>query len=106
MEVTSAGDFSVHTEDGRELGRLRGGQTLAFRDAGATVTMEARGGTGSAMQPPAGVGGAGLRPPLIVRPASPGGTLSVRGAPYRGELRIQQAPGGGLTVVNRLDMET
>jgi stage II sporulation protein D len=107
VEVTSTGDFTVHTEDGRELGRLRGGQTLAFRDAGSTVTMESRGGpAGSAMQPPTGVAGAGLRPPLIVRPAAAGGTLSVRGNAYRGELRIQQATGGGLTVVNRLDMET
>jgi stage II sporulation protein D len=53
-----------------------------------------------------GPGATGLRPPLLVRPAAQGGTLIVRGQPYRGELRIQQAPGGGLTVVNRLDMET
>jgi stage II sporulation protein D len=107
VEITSAGDFTVHMEDGREIGRLRGGQTVSFRDAGQTVTMESRGGpVGSAMQPPSGVAGAGLRPPLIVRSASAGGTLTVRNAPYRGELRIQQATGGGLTVVNRLDMET
>ncbi|HYR07101.1 MAG TPA: SpoIID/LytB domain-containing protein [Longimicrobium sp.] len=96
VSVTSAGDFTVQTEDGREIGRLRGGQTVSFRDAGATVTMESAGGPSAA----------GLRPPLVLRPASAGGTLTVRNAPYRGELRIQQATGGGLTVVNRLDMET
>jgi stage II sporulation protein D len=106
VAITSAGDFTVHLDDGREIGRLRGGQTVEFRDAGSTVTMSSRGGpAGSAMQPPQQVAGAGLRPPLLVRPAG-GGTLTVRGQPYRGELHIQQAPGGGLTVVNRLDMET
>ena len=102
VEITSGGAFTVHLEDGREIGRLVAGQVLAFRDAGGTVAMESRGGPpGSAAQ----VGGAGLRPPLLVRPEA-GGTLTVRGQPYRGELRIQNAPGGGLTVVNRLDMET
>jgi stage II sporulation protein D len=96
VEITSAGSFTVHSEDGREIGRLSGGQTLEFRDAGSTVSMSSRGGS---------VAAGGLRPPLLVR-AADGGTLSLRGQPYRGELRIQQAPGGGLTVVNRLDMET
>jgi stage II sporulation protein D len=106
VEIGSAGDFTVHTEDGREIGRLRGGQTLEFRDAGSTVSMSSRGGpAGSAVQPPSQVGAAGLRPPLLVRSAN-GGTLTLRGQPYRGELRVQTAPGGGLTVVNRLDMET
>jgi stage II sporulation protein D len=107
VEITSSGDFTVHMEDGREIARLRGGQTVSFRDAGATISMESRGGpAGSAMQPPSQAGAAGLRPPLVVRPAAAGGTLGVRNAAYRGELRIQQATGGGLTVVNRLDMET
>jgi stage II sporulation protein D len=96
VEVTAPGDFSVHAEDGREIGRFRGGQTAAFADAGSTITLSSSGGPG----------GTGLRPPLLIRPAAPGGTLTLRGQPYRGELRIQQAPGGGLTVVNRLDMET
>ncbi|HEX6910276.1 MAG TPA: SpoIID/LytB domain-containing protein [Longimicrobium sp.] len=97
VEITAPGDFTVHAEDGREIGRLRGGQTAEFSDAGSTVSCVARGG---------GPGATGLRPPLLVRPAAQGGTLTVRGQPYRGELRIQQAPAGGLTVVNRLDMET
>lgn len=106
VEVTSTGDFTVHTEDGREIGRLRAGQVLSVRDAGTTLTIESRGGpAGSAGQPPSQVGGAGLRPPLLIRPAN-GGTLTLRGQPYRGELRVQEARGGGLTVVNRLDMET
>jgi stage II sporulation protein D len=57
------------------------------------------------MRPPAQVAAAGLRPPVLIR-AADGGTLSLRGQAYRGELRVQQAPAGGLTVVNRLDMET
>lgn len=106
VEIGSAGDFSVHAEDGREIGRLRGGQTVELRDAGSTIAMSSRGGpAGSAMRPPSQAGASGLRPPLVVRPAQ-GGTLTLRGQPYRGELRVQQAPGGGLTVVNRLDMET
>jgi stage II sporulation protein D len=97
VEIGSAGAFTVHTEDGREVGRAAGGQTIEFRDAGSTVSMASRGG--------GQVAAGGLRPPLLVR-AAQGGTLTVRGQPYRGELRVQQAPGGGLTVVNRLDMET
>jgi stage II sporulation protein D len=97
VEIGSAGAFTVHTEDGREIGRAAGGQTVEFRDAGATVSVSSRGG--------GQIAAAGLRPPLIVRPTQ-NGTLTVRGQPYRGELRVQQAPGGGLTVVNRLDMET
>lgn len=106
VEVTSAGDFTVHAEDGREIGRARAGQTVEFADQGSTVSMASRGGpAGSAMQPPTGMGASGLRPPLLIRPVG-NGTLVVRGQPYRGELRVQQAPGGGLTLVNRLDMET
>lgn len=106
VEIGSAGEFTVHMEDGREIGRLRGGQTLEFRDEGATVSIGSRGGpAGSAVQRPSQVAAAGLRPPLLVRSAD-GGTLTLRGQTYRGELRVQQAPAGGLTVVNRLDMET
>jgi stage II sporulation protein D len=101
VEVTSAGPFIVQTEDGRELGRLEGGSTASFREAGGSLTFVSRTAAGGS-----GPGGSGLPFPLVLRPASPGATLSVRGSPYRGELRIQQAPGGGLTVVNRLDMET
>ncbi|HEX2208118.1 MAG TPA: SpoIID/LytB domain-containing protein [Longimicrobium sp.] len=101
VEITSAGGFVVQTEDGREVARLNAGSTASFRDAGATVALTSRTAAGGS-----GPGGTGLRPPLVVRPVSQGGTVTVRGVPYRGELRIQQAPGGGLTVVNRLDMET
>jgi stage II sporulation protein D len=101
VEITSAGPLVVQTEDGRDLAMLDGGGSVSFRDAGSTVSFSTR-------KPGGGSGpeGAGLQPPLVVRPFSPGGTLSVRGNAYRGELRIQQATGGGLTVVNRLDMET
>ena len=106
VEIAATGDFTLHTEDGRELGRVSGPATLDVRDDGATVSFQSRGGpAGSATSVPTVAGGA-TAPPLIVRPAAPGVTLAVRGQPYRGELRIQQARGGGLTVVNRLDMET
>jgi stage II sporulation protein D len=97
VEIGSAGAFTVHTEDGREIGRAAGGQTVEFRDAGSTVSIASRGG--------GQIAAGGLRPPLLVRSTNDG-TLTLRGQPYRGELRVQQAPGGGLTVVNRLDMET
>ena len=101
VEITSAGPFSVLTEQGREVARLESGATAEFVRAGGTVTLSSRSAGGGG-----GPGGTGLPLPLVVRPAEPGATLSLRGAPYRGELRVQQAPGGGLTVVNRLDMET
>lgn len=101
VDVTSPGAFTVLTEDGREVARVAAGGTASFRDAGSTLSLSSRTAAGGA-----GPGGAGLPFPLIVRPASPGATLTVRNAPYRGELRIQQATGGGITVVNRLDMET
>lgn len=101
VDVTSAGAFVVQTEDGREVARLEGGSTASFRDTGATVALTSRTASGGS-----GPGGSGLPVPLVIRPAAQGGTLTVRNAPYRGELRIQQASGGGLTVVNRLDMET
>jgi stage II sporulation protein D len=101
VDVASAGPFIVQTEDGREIARLAAGATASFRDNGANLSLTSRTAAGGS-----GPGGSGLPFPLVVRPANPGATLTVRGNPYRGELRIQQAPGGGLTVVNRLDMET
>lgn len=101
IDVTSAAPFVVQTEDGRELARLDAGATASIRGNGANVTLTSRTAAGGS-----GPGGSGLPFPLVIRPATAGGTLSVRGNPYRGELRIQRAAGGGLTVVNRLDMET
>jgi stage II sporulation protein D len=101
VDVTSPGAFTVLTEDGREVARVGAGGTASFRGAGSTLSLSSRTAAGGA-----GPGGAGLPFPLIVRPAAAGATLTVRNAPYRGELRIQRATGGGITVVNRLDMET
>jgi stage II sporulation protein D len=95
VEIGSAGRFVVVAADGREVLRGGAGSTAAFRPSGGTVTVSS-GGTEAR----------GLRLPLAVRPLDPGATLTLRGAPYRGELTVQQAPRGGLTVVNRLDMET
>lgn len=94
VEIGSAGAFVVADEGGRELARVPAGGTATVRHSGGAATLSA--GSGAP---------ASVRLPLVVRPAA-GGTLTVRGAPYRGELRVQQAPRGGLTVVNRLDMET
>jgi stage II sporulation protein D len=101
VDITSAAPFVVLAEDGRPIREMPAGAVASFRGNGASVSLTSRTASGGA-----GPSGAGLPVPLVVRPASPGGTLTVRGAPYRGELRIQRASGGGLTVVNRLDMET
>ena len=100
VEITSSGAFTVLTEAGREVASLPAGATAVFADAGGTISLTSRTASGG------GPGGAGLAAPLVVRPAAPHGTLTVRGNAYRGELVVQDAPRGGLTVVNRLDMET
>lgn len=101
IEITSAGAFSVLTDAGQQVASLGAGATATFADAGGTITLTSRTGAGGG-----GPGGAGLRAPLVIRPAAPHGTLSVKGQAYRGELVVQDAPRGGLTIVNRLDMET
>jgi stage II sporulation protein D len=47
----------------------------------------------------------GLQPPVVVR-AADGGVVELRGAPYRGAILVQGAGQGGLTFVNRLDVES
>ena len=98
VEIGSAVPFAISTEDGREVARVGAGGTAVVQQGAGGVNVSVRGA--------AGQGATGLRLPLLVRPLAEGGTLTLRGAPYRGELRVQQAPRGGLTVVNRLDMET
>lgn len=108
VEIASAGDFTLYTEQGEDLGRVTGPATLQVRYENGTLSYGSTrtGPGGSTMSNPSASAGHRLPPPLIIRPATPGGTLTLRGQSYRGELRVQQAPGGRLTVVNRLDMET
>lgn len=106
IEITSSGDFTVHTEQGAELGRVTGPAVLEVRMENGTLSYTSRPGPGTPSGSPSGANGSRVPPPLVLRPARTGGTLSVRGQPYRGELRIQRGERGGLTVVNRLDMET
>ena len=47
----------------------------------------------------------GLQPPVVVR-AADGGVVEVGGTTYRGAILVQRAGRGGLTFVNRLDMES
>jgi stage II sporulation protein D len=47
----------------------------------------------------------GLQPPVVVR-AADGGVVDVRGTTYRGAILVQRAGRGGLTFVNRLDIES
>jgi stage II sporulation protein D len=101
VEVGSAGAFTIATQDGRTVASVPGGGTATFTASGGTLSFTTRQASGSG-----GPGGAGLPAPLVVRSADPHGTLLVRGAPYRGEMLVQRATtGGGLTLVNRLDME-
>jgi stage II sporulation protein D len=105
VEIGSSGDFTVSMERG-EPALVTGPATLQVRMENGALTYSTRPGGGVPPSSPHHANGRGVPPPLIIRPARPGGTLTVRGQPYRGELHVQRAPGGGLTVVNRLDMET
>jgi stage II sporulation protein D len=92
-EIGADDRFLVRSADGREVARLEAGETARFAATGGTITLTSRAGTQR-----------GLRAPLTVE--SPAGFLRVRNAPYRGVLLVQQGPRGGVTVVNRLDMES
>jgi stage II sporulation protein D len=93
FEIGADGRFVVQTADGREVARLDAGQTARFASSGGGVTLTANGRTQQ------------LSAPLTVQ--APGeGILRVRNNPYRGVLLVQQGTRGGLTLVNRLDMES
>jgi stage II sporulation protein D len=96
VSITSSDRFVVRTENGRVVARLGAGQTARFtRDRGG-VSLDVVGGRGQG----------GLALPLVVEPEEIG-VLETRGGRYRGALVVQGATrGGGLTLVNRLDMES
>ncbi|MBD0319199.1 MAG: SpoIID/LytB domain-containing protein, partial [Gemmatimonadetes bacterium] len=92
FEIGADGRFVVQTADGREVARLDGGETARFASSGGGVTLTANGRTQQ------------LSAPLTVQ--APGeGILRVRNNPYRGVLLVQRGT-RGLTLVNRLDMES
>jgi stage II sporulation protein D len=100
LEVTADGRFVVETQAGRQIAVLEAGGVARFTsDGGGQATLETRGpGSGNETH-------RGLSLPLTVQ--APGeGILSARGVAYRGILLVQPAGGRGLTLVNRLDMES
>jgi stage II sporulation protein D len=92
LEVGSSQGLLVTAADGREVGR------------GSSAAFEATRGGDVAVR----VGGGGLDElpaPLVVRPER-GGVLRIGEKEYRGEMLVQEGTGGGLTLVNRLDVES
>jgi stage II sporulation protein D len=94
VEVGADDRFVVRSADGREAARLNAGERARFTTAGGEVTLTTSGGRVVR----------GLRAPLTVE--APEGILRVRNSPYRGVMLVQQGTRGGLTLVNRLDMES
>jgi stage II sporulation protein D len=100
VEVGGPGGLIVSGIDGREAARVPAGGSAAFSSAGGgVVSVDARGADGSS------VARATVPAPAIARPAD-GGTVTLRGAPYRGEMVVQPGSGGGMTAVNRVDIES
>jgi stage II sporulation protein D len=94
VEVGADDRFVVRSADGREAARLDAGERARFTTSGGEVTLTTSGGRVVR----------GLRAPLTVE--APEGILRVRNNPYRGVILVQQGARGGLTLVNRLDMES
>jgi stage II sporulation protein D len=100
--VTSPSGLTVETESGENIDELSAGQGLAFgADGAGGIEMTVVGPGGD----PVGRTRHGLASPVVVR-AADGGVVQVRGAPYRGAILVQTAGRGGLTFVNRLDIES
>jgi stage II sporulation protein D len=104
VEVVGSGRFSVLSRDGRELARVDGGDAARFTSDGqGRVTLVVTRSAGS----PRPRTHQGLEPPLTLEGREDQTLLRVRGNPYRGALVVQRAAdGSGLTLVNRLDMES
>jgi len=100
IEVTADGRFVVETAAGREVAVLEAGGVARFTSdgrGGATLETRGPGSNGASYR--------GLTLPLTVQ--APGeGILASRGVPYRGVLLVQRSGDRGLTLVNRLDMES
>ncbi len=98
ITITSDDRFAIRTEGGRQIVRLGPGQSARFTPSGrGSASVEIIGGGGRG----------GVHPlPLVIEPEDIG-TLQARGGRYRGALVVQQATAGsGLTLVNRVDMES
>ena len=93
VAVTSPERFTVKTAGGRTIARVLPGGEARFRRAGAGAEVRAGGRTETHPLP------------LVVEPEEIG-ALVTGGKPYRGALLVQAAGAGGLTLVNRLDMES
>ncbi|HEX8455197.1 MAG TPA: SpoIID/LytB domain-containing protein [Longimicrobium sp.] len=94
VEVGADDRFVVRSADGREVARVNAGETVRFSSSADGISLRTSGGRTQA----------GLRAPLTVE--APEGILRLRGKPYRGVFVVQQSPRGGITLVNRLDMES
>ncbi|HEU0055482.1 MAG TPA: SpoIID/LytB domain-containing protein [Longimicrobium sp.] len=97
VEVAANGRFTV-SAGGREVARVEPGSTARFTaESGGRVTLTV--GSGRSHR--------GLELPVTLESRDASTLLRVRGNPYRGALVLQRAAdGSGLTVVNRLDMES
>jgi stage II sporulation protein D len=94
VEVGADDRFMVRTADGRVVARVNSGETVRFSSAADGISLRTSGGQTQS----------GLRAPLTVE--APEGILRLRNNPYRGVFLVQQSPRGGITLVNRLDMES
>jgi stage II sporulation protein D len=98
--VGGPGGLIVAGIDGREAARVPAGGSASFGSAGAgSVSVDARAADGSSLSRTV------VPAPAVARPAD-GGTVTLRGAPYRGEMVVQPGSGGGMTAVNRVDIES
>jgi stage II sporulation protein D len=94
VEVGADDRFMVRSADGRVVERVNAGETVRFTSAAGGITLRTSGGRTQS----------GLRAPLTVE--APEGILRLRNNPFRGVFLVQQSPRGGITLVNRLDMES
>ncbi|SOD01845.1 stage II sporulation protein D [bacterium JGI 053] len=100
--VSSPSGLTVETERGDNIDELQQGRSLAFAaEPDGSIAMTVVDAAGSVV----GRTRYGLQPPVVVR-AADGGVVEVRGTAYRGAILVQRAGRGGLTFVNRLDLES
>ncbi|MFL5383452.1 MAG: SpoIID/LytB domain-containing protein [Longimicrobiaceae bacterium] len=100
--VSSPSGMTVETERGENIDELQQGRSLSFAaEPDGTIAMTVVDAAGSVV----GRTRYGLQPPVVVR-AADGGVVEVGGTAYRGAIWVQRAGRGGLTFVNRLDVES
>jgi stage II sporulation protein D len=94
--------MTVETERGDNIDELQQGRSLSFAaEPDGSIAMTVVDAAGSVV----GRTRYGLQPPVVVR-AADGGVVEVGGTTYRGAILVQRAGRGGLTFVNRLDVES